>query len=345
MLLGFALAALVRGFVPVTAVVKLLGKPGIASVFRAAAIGVPLPLCSCAVVPVGAALKRAGASNGAVSSFVIATPETGLDSILTTYALMNWPMAVIRPVAAFVTAFAAGVAENIFGVPQPPTRALKFTAPEELCSEDGCCDREDEEKTHDVKKSPGRRLWEGARYAFGEMFEDMAIYLIVGFVIAGFLAFVIPPTFIAARFASPWLQTVALVAVGAPIYVCATAATPIAAVLMSKGISAGAALAFLLTGPATNAASIAVLARYLGRRAVAVYLLSIIVVAVGAGLLTDVAVRTLNLSLPVKITAAVGERRHALGDAAAVVFLLLCANGIRADIAHRLKRRRTDARR
>jgi len=328
MLAGFFLAGAVRAFVPTGAVVKLLGKANVRSVFWAAAIGVPLPLCSCGVVPMAAALRREGAGKGAVTSFVISTPESGADSILATYALMDLPMTLARPVLAFVTAFVAGIAEVLFGRPSATPAAEGDAC---AC---GCDEGDGEEK----RRSPGiaRRLAAGLNYAFGEMFEDMAAYLLVGFLAAGVLAALVPPAFVAERLSSHTLQIVALVIFGAPIYVCATAATPIAAVLVAKGVSPGAALAFLIAGPATNAASLAVLTKYLGRRSVAIYLVTIVIFAIGGGITLNAVYDGFGLTAEVAAAAAARtEGFDYLGTLAAAAFLLLCLNGLRLKLRNR----------
>ncbi len=330
MLAGFFLAGLVRALVPAGAVVRFLGKRNLGSIFWAAAIGVPLPLCSCGVIPMAAALRREGASKGAVSSFVISTPESGADSVLATYALMDVPMTIARPIVAFATAFAAGVGELLFGKPE----AAAAAAEPQSC---GCgCDDGKAEAEEPRRPSLASRVAGGLRYAFGEMFEDMAIYLLVGFLLAGVLAALVPPAFVAERLASPALQIVALVLLGAPVYVCATAATPIAAVLVAKGVSPGAALAFLLAGPATNAASLAVLTKYLGRRSVVIYLVTIIACAVAAGVALNAVYGGLDLAPTTAAAAPTPEEGFDYaGTVAGAAFLLLCLNGLRLKIKSR----------
>jgi uncharacterized membrane protein YraQ (UPF0718 family) len=324
MLAGFVLAGLVRAFIPTRAVVKLLGRRKLGSVFWAAAIGVPLPLCSCGVIPMAAALRREGASKGAVSSFVISTPESGADSVAATYALMDLPMTIARPIAAFATAFAAGAAEVLLGRPSAP----RAPVPETYAR--ACDDEEEENEAETVPRGLPARVYAGLRYAFGEMFEDMAAYLLVGFLLAGVLAAFIPPAFVAERLSSPTLQIVALVILGAPIYVCATAATPIAAVVVAKGISPGAALAFLLAGPATNAASLTVLTKYLGRRSVVIYLATIIIFAVAGGVGLNALYDALGLTARAAGgTPAADEGFDYLGTITAAAFVLLCVNGLR----------------
>jgi uncharacterized membrane protein YraQ (UPF0718 family) len=332
MLAGFFLAGLVRAFLPASAVVKWLGKADMASVLRAAAVGIPLPLCSCGVIPMAAALRREGASKGAVSSFVISTPESGADSILATYALLDVPTTIVRPIAAFITAFAAGAAELLFGRAEPAASPA-VEPPNCGC---GCHDEEAEEAVVERNRPVlAARVASGLRYAFGEMFEDMAVYLLAGFLAAGALAALVPPAFVAERLSSPGLQIIALVVLGAPVYVCATAATPIAAVLVTKGVSPGAALAFLLAGPATNAASLAVLIKYLGRRSVVIYLATITACAVAAGFASNAFYDGFGL-VPVAAGAAPAEEGFDyVGTVAAAAFLLLCLNGLRLKLKSR----------
>lgn len=328
MLAGFFFAGLVRALIPPGAVVRFLGKRNLASVLWAAAVGVPLPLCSCGVIPMAAALRREGASKGAVSSFVISTPESGADSVLATYALMDVPMTVVRPLVAFATAFAAGVAELLFGRPEPAREAETGRCG---CGCDDAAEGEDERRPAGF----GARVASGLRYAFGEMFEDMAIYLFAGFLAAGVLAALVPPAFIAQRLSSPTLQIVALVILGAPVYVCATAATPIAAVLVAKGVTPGAALAFLLAGPATNAASLAVLTKYLGRRSVVIYLATIIICALAAGVALNAFYDGFGLVATAVGAAPAAEGFDYVGTVAAAAFVLLCLNGLRLKLKSR----------
>lgn len=334
MLGGFFLAGIIRGFVPTARIARLFGRSSWVSVVKAAAVGIPLPLCSCGVIPVAAALRKAGASKGAVASFVIATPETGVDSIFATYALLDLPMLIARPAAAFATAAVAGIAENTLAGKDAP----ELKPPLESCA-CGCgTERAASGKAANGcgDDAPGGSLWPrlgwGLRYAFGEMFEDMALYLLGGFLVAGVLAAFVPPSLIAERLSSPFYQIIALVLMGTPVYVCATAATPIAAVLIAKGLSPGAALAFLLAGPATNASSLAVLSKYLGGRALVIYLISIVVMSMVAGLILNAGYDALGLAPRVKAfaAAATGSPLQTYGEsAAATVFLLLCLNGLR----------------
>ena len=114
LLLGFLLAGLMHAFIPGRYYTRYLSKPTLGSVINAAIFGIPLPLCSCGVIPTAMSLRKEGASRGAVTSFLIATPQTGIDSIIATFSLMGVPFAVIRPIAALITAVLGGWMVNTF---------------------------------------------------------------------------------------------------------------------------------------------------------------------------------------------------------------------------------------
>jgi len=313
---GFVLAGLIHEFVPTDRVVRCLGKPDWWSVLKAAAIGTPLPLCSCAVVPVAAQLRQAGASRGATTAFLISTPESGVDSIAITYALLDPVMTIGRPVAAFLTAFVAGIAENVWGAKEPASQAGTAEAPEAPCSAEnrsavdagprvarppadgdwGCSAEVAAGQVAPAAHIPesaadapaalrrfGARCHGALRYGLIEMLEDLGPYLAAGFLIGGVLSVALR-TFDPLRLAlgSPWAPLVMLAA-GIPMYVCASAATPMIAVLIREGLAPGAGLVFLLAGPATNAASLVLLHRVLGRRGVVIYLAAIVGCALAAG--------------------------------------------------------------
>ena len=264
--LGIGAAALLRAFVPEKKVYELLGRDSFRSVFLASAIGVPLPLCSCSVIPAATALRQSGASRGATTSFLISTPETGVDSIGITYALMDPIMTLIRPLAAFVTALVTGSAVGLLPA------STDAAPPPETIADDGCCSSEG--CGADTAKPPtGWResVLDGFRYAFGPLLEDLAPWLMVGFVLAALLAVAVPDGTMA-NIPSGWISSLLMMVIAAPVYVCAAAATPIAAAMVLKGLDPGAALVFLLVGPATNITTILVVSRFMGNKVLAIYL-------------------------------------------------------------------------
>jgi len=382
LVVGFLLAGFIHVLIPVDKVTRHLGRPGLGGVLKAAIIGAPLPLCSCSVIPVASAIRRQGASRGATASFLVSTPETGVDSIAASYALLGPFMAIIRPIAAIVTAVVAGLAIDRLGGETPATsNQLEegSSAPDchATASSQSCCGARsaapshdsrstdtyhasaDQQQCHDrpvqgtsccamgsshVIPATGPATWpsriagkiaDAVRYGYGRMFEDLAHWLVLGFALAGLVAALFPPDLLDRYIgAGPWTMLLML-AVGLPMYVCATASTPVAAVLIAKGLSPGAALVFLLAGPATNAATMAVVARDLGRKSLVLYLASIAVVAVLFGLFTDYLV-----GLKPMFERSIHQHVH--GESAtfawpfAVVLLLLILNGLRVRIGKRL---------
>jgi uncharacterized membrane protein YraQ (UPF0718 family) len=283
---GFLMAGILHIFVKAQTIVKYLGRGRIKSVIYAAFLGIPLPLCSCAVLPTTTSLKKQGANNGAAMSFLISTPETGVDSIAVTYALLDPIMTLFRPVAAFITAVTAGLAENFFGNTYDDTN--QKLAPDLSCKVDNCCDGNDcPPEVHKQHHNLGEKLYAGLRYGFGEILHDIAGWLLLGLAIAGAINVLIPEELMKTYLQGGVHSMLFMLVVGIPFYICATASTPIAAALILKGVSPGAALVFLLAGPATNAATISVVYGLFKKRATAIYLGSIALCSVLMGLLLD----------------------------------------------------------
>jgi uncharacterized membrane protein YraQ (UPF0718 family) len=229
--------------------------------------------------------RRWGISKPATSSFLVATPETGVDSILLTYRLTDPILTIARPVAAFITALSTGLVESIFGktTPIPDSNTPTQSVSDECCA--GC----EVTTSHPVSAGLFSRVRQAIRYAFDDLLRDLAPYLLVGFVLAGLVSVLLEPTLtdLPAVFRSGWVGYLGAILVGLPLYVCATASTPLAAVLLASGFSPGAVLVFLLVGPATNVAAIAVLREILGGPATVRYILVIIIAACLCGLLLD----------------------------------------------------------
>lgn len=283
-LFGFLVSALVKALVPDDFVARHLGRSSSGSVFKAALLGIPLPLCSCGVIPTAAGLRKQGASRGATTSFLISTPETGADSIAVTWALLDPIMTVLRPLAAFITATVAGLLVNILPDEPEASRGAELPMASSCGCSGGCCET-DSATAH---KPPFlTRLKDALRYAFGEMLSDIGMWLLIGVLAAGFISALVPAGFFEEYLGGEFASLVIMMVVGVPLYVCATSSTPIAASMALKGLSPGAALVFLLAGPATNTATIAVVARILGRKAVAVYIGAIALCALGLGWLTN----------------------------------------------------------
>ncbi|WP_372677235.1 SO_0444 family Cu/Zn efflux transporter [Desulfosarcina sp.] len=315
-LLGLIVSGLLRVFLNPGSVSRHLGQGRFKSVFKASLMGIPIPLCSCGVLPAAAALKKQGANNGAVTSFLISTPESGVDSIAITYALMDPIMTVVRPVAAFVTAFAAGITENLIGKPDMAGPIV----PDLSCPVDGCCDGQNcRPEVHRNHHSFTEKIQAGFRFAFTDVWADLAVWFLFGLLLSGIITVLIPESVFSRYMGGGFGAMLIMLGVGIPIYICATASTPIAAALILQGVSPGAALVFLMTGPATNVTSLTVLIRVLGKRATGIYLAAIAICAVGFGLLVD----WIYAAMGVSAQAVVGQAGEAIPHAVELVGAIL----------------------
>ncbi len=275
LLLGFAVAGVLRLLFPVSFVVKHLGGRGFSSVLKAAILGVPLPLCSCGVIGPAAALRGQGASRGAVLSFLVSTPTTGVDSVLATYGLLGLPFTIYRLIASLFLGLISGALANIqkdYGIGSPASGL----SPCSICGLPGV-------HKHGIRD----RIKVGFLYAAVELPKDIGRWLVIGLALAGIISYVVDPSGIAGFAGKPYIAYPVMVAVAVPLYVCATGSIPIAAALMGKGISAGAALVFLVAGPATNAITIGIVGKLLGKKSLFIYLMTIIVGSVILGLTMD----------------------------------------------------------
>jgi len=268
LMLGFLFAGILYAWFPDQKMVKYLGKNNTASVFNAALLGVPLPLCSCGVIPTGISFYRNGASKGSSVAFLISTPQTGVDSIMVTWSLLGWPLAVLRPIIALVTGMLGGILTN-FSV----NRDIKKQVSEPEILND--------------KNQKKINLFGMLRYAFVDFLQDIVKWLTVGLLIAALMAVVIPEDFFLRYLSNDYLSMLIILVASIPLYVCATGSVPIAAVLMMKGLSPGAAIVFLMAGPATNAATISVIGNTMGRKTLFIYLFSIISGALFFGILIN----------------------------------------------------------
>jgi hypothetical protein len=265
LLLGFLIAGILHVFVPKTFYAKYLSRDNKLSVLWAALLGVPLPLCSCGVIPTAVGLKNEGASKGAVASFLIATPQTGIDSILATFSLMGLGFAITRPVAALVTGVCGGFLVN---------RLVKDNEGEYVA--EASCHVES-----------GNRLWRVLKYAYFDMIQDIGLRLAIGLLVAALINVAVPDEFFLSFGKQPLLQMLVILVVAVPMYICSTGSIPVAAALMMKGLSPGAALVMLMAGPAVNIASILVVRKSMGSRFTWIYLLTIVGFSILFGLLIN----------------------------------------------------------
>ncbi len=337
LLLGIACAGVIRAWLPTEAIARLLGRPGIGSILRAALVGTPLPLCSCGVIPAAVALRRRGASSGATVSFLIATPENGADSIVLSYALLGPIMAVLRPLAAVASAVVAGLMADSM---VRDAGAAAFRAASDHDGAAAACAGQTESTAAcccpDAGKS-GRilgRTLEGLRYAFVDLWDDLAGWLVLGMAIAAGIGAVVPAGSLAGiGDGLPAMLSVA--AVGIPMYVCATSSTPIAAAMIHAGVSPGAALVFLLVGPATNVATILAVRRELGGRGLAAYLVGLVGTAIGFGVSTDMVLARFGLGPGTARAASCCEVPGWLAGGSAAVLIAMLGGTLVRRVARR----------
>ncbi len=255
------------------------------------------------MLPAAATLKKQGANNGATAAFLISTPESGVDSISITWALLDPIMTIARPVAAFLSAMVAGMSENLVN---PPDRKQKVTI-DLSCQVDQCCDGEEcPSDVHSHHHGILIKIYKGMHHAAFSLWAELVGWFFIGIILAGFITVIIPDDFISQYLGGGFLSMILMLAIGIPIYICATASTPIAAAFILKGVSPGAALVFLLVGPATNVTSMSVLIGLLGKRATALYLVSISVVSVLCGLVVD----AIYIAMAISPVAIVGQAQE-----------------------------------
>jgi uncharacterized protein len=302
LLVGILAAGLIHLLLHRENIVRLVGGRSYGAVIRASLLGVPLPLCSCAVLPVAYQLRRSGVSRGATSAFLISTPESGVDSILLTYSLTDPLLTIARPVTAMVTASVAGFWETSASGPDEAAVADDGSRPlEQICGcEDGCgCEAPTEERGK-VRQVAG---------AIDALLRDMAPLLVLGYALAGLVAVLLPPDSAAIPefLRQGWGGYLGALVIGLPMYICATSSTPLAAALLAAGFTPGAILVFLMVGPATNVASLVVLRRILSGWGMWRYLATILVMSVLAGLVVDYLYGALGVSVEYLSAAADGS--------------------------------------
>lgn len=281
LLFGFFMAGILSVVVSPRLVEKHLGGRGVWPLVKASLFGIPLPLCSCSVIPVSMSLYKHGASKGSAIAFMLSAPQTGADNILVILSLLGPVFAIFSPLAALVTGFVGGVLVDVFD------RPTKGDGPMQTSCSDECC------------SGAGRtgRLVRALKYGFVTLPRDIGKPVLAGLVIAALISAAVPDGFFAEKLGTGFLAMVVMMVVGIPMYVCATASVPIATALILKGLTPGAALVFLMTGPATNAAGLATIWKALGRRAALVYLATVAGCALLGGLVLDLVTGNVDVAV------------------------------------------------
>ncbi|MFT5422825.1 MAG: uncharacterized membrane protein YraQ (UPF0718 family) [Phycisphaerales bacterium] len=361
LIFGFALAGAVHALVPAGLVERQLSGKGLKPIVKASLLGIPLPLCSCSVIPVAAGLRRSGASRGASAAFAISTPQTGEESIPLTWALFGPVFALSRPVVAVATALVAGLAiekaggeheaagegpksccgEKTGETPVPQEKKSTCCSSEAAAPAKPCCSAEPEPvkaccsdgsaaPPHETRESWSSRLRRAARHGFITMPVDLAPWLMVGLVLAGLVSAAVPEDWISQNVGSGIVPMLAMLVVGIPLYICATSSTPLAFSLVAAGLSPGAALVLLLAGPATNVATISWSLKDLGLRATVIYVITIAVMSLACGLAFDA---FFSGMISLASEAMIHERSENglfRGGAVSLLLLLITALSVRA---------------
>jgi uncharacterized protein len=273
MMVGLFFAGILHVFIDRDLILRHLGGNSVMSVIKAAIFGIPLPLCSCGVLPVAMSLRKGKASNGATISFLISTPQTGIDSIIATWGMLGPVYAIFRPFAALVMGIVGGVVTNLFSVKPEPASKPK----EKRFDCNICCD------TTPHSHSLGSKIRSIFSYAYFDFFDDISFHLAIGIVISGVIAFFVPDNFFQKYVGNELVSMLLMIALGIPMYTCVTASIPVAVVLMLKGLSPGAAFVFLTVGPATNVSFILVIAKAMGKKIVTVYLATLAIMSILMG--------------------------------------------------------------
>jgi len=290
LLFGFLVAGVLSVLISQRFVERHLGGRGVLLLLKAAIFGVPLPLCSCGVIPVSMSLHKHGASKGSTISFLLSTPQTGVDSILVTLSLLGPVFAIFRPLAALVTGIVGGTLVNVFAQStevqnQPPPKRTDEPRPSE--GRDECCGGEENNKKVVSRAPAGSALTRGFKYGFVTLPRDIGKAMLMGLVVAALISALVPDGYFAEKLGTGIFAMVVMMLLGIPVYVCATASVPVAAALILKGLTPGAALVFLMTGPATNAASFVTIWKVLGKPTAIIYLATVAGCAILGGILLD----------------------------------------------------------
>lgn len=289
-LIGIIFAGILKQIIPEDFVSKHLGDGNFSSVLKASLLGIPMPLCSCSVIPFANSLKKEGASKGAVQSFLISTPITGADSIIATYAFFGWVFTLYRVVSSFIIAIVAGILQNIVDNKFEKENVEKKVE-SSCCCTSSCSDTK--EDTESKKKVFS--IKEVFDYAFNTIFKDFAKPLLFGLLLGAVFTTFLPKEYASVVFENQFLTYGLILLISIPLYVCATASLPIAAALMLSGLSGGAAFIFLSAGPATNSVTMSVIYKSLGRSALIIYLSTIAVLSLVFGYIFDTYFPTLDI--------------------------------------------------
>lgn len=302
LLIGLLFAGILKSFIPMAWLHQQLGSNQPSTILKAALFGAPLPLCSCGVIPAAIGLRRAGASKPATAAFLVSTPETGIDSISVSYAMLGPFMAIIRPIAAVTSALAAGFAVA-FLTKEDVAKSLNATQTIDPSSKSQCCTKTPKQtqvKTREKNDFFWHKLISGFKFSTSNLVRDISLWLLLGLFFAALIQTYVPTSFLS-EWGNGLMAMLIMVLISIPMYICATASTPIAVALLLSGISPGAVLVFMLAGPATNIATLGVIYNELGQRSLIGYLLGVLSGALLFGWFTDLIIEKMHLQISPQI--------------------------------------------
>jgi uncharacterized protein len=285
LIIGLLIAGFMQWIVPMSLLKQQLGNRSLIAIIKAAIIGAPLPLCSCGVIPAAIGLRRSGASKPATVSFLVATPETGVDSVSVSYALLGPFFAIMRPIAAIFSAIYTGVLVKLF-VKEDNINSNNTS------SDRSCCKTEE---PRSANLSFAKKITNSIDFASGKLLEDITLWLLLGLLLAAAIKTWVPTDFLT-QWGSGFTAMIVMALIGIPMYICATASTPIAAGFLAVGVSPGAVLVFLLAGPATNLSTMGMIRQEMGSKTLAVYLFSILSASISLGYLSDWLIQQFQLT-------------------------------------------------
>lgn len=296
---GFLIAGILHVFINKDLIIKHLGSNSRSAVVKASLFGVPLPLCSCSVIPTAISLKKSGASNAAILSFLISTPLTGVDSIIATYGFLGPVFGIFRPIAAFIIGILGGFSGLVINTE-------KLESVEESCNKGKsscCCSKKTTETASSSVGKIKNKITDIFSYAFQTLLDDITIPLIVGILISGVISWLIPDSFFTDINLPVTIQMIIMILVGVPLYICATSSLPIGAALLLKGLSPGVIFVFLVAGPATNSATVTLIIKEFGKKFFTLYLSVICLLSIVFGLILDKIIEVFHLDLNVVLSS------------------------------------------
>ena len=331
LLLGLIIAGLMKVWVPSQVLSRHLGK-GKKAIVKAAFIGAPLPLCSCGVIPVATELKRSGASAPATASFLVATPETGVDSVSVSYALLGPLLAIYRPIAAISSAIITGLLVSTTKEPKAnssaePTNSCCASKKQEVKKVESCCSKKSTEKAN-ASPSFLQKTIQGLHYAATRLIDDLIIWLAIGLLFAALVRTFIPESFLLS-YGNGLPAMLMMIVISIPMYICATASTPIAAGFIMAGISPGTALVFMMAGPATNISTLGVIKKEMGQAVLIRYLLGVALTAIGFGLLLDYSINLWSINIAQQMQHSHEMLPMWLGYGCSLILLFLAIKPLR----------------